>query len=56
MNGNMVGGITLRVSLARRQFVPRNSQAWSQLASESGPKGPHHRDSRDAISYDDYFN
>lgn len=60
MDGSMVSGIQLQVSLARRQpqIEPINestsSVAWTTLASTHSQKGSH-RDKRDLVSYDDMF-
>ncbi|XP_050306663.1 negative elongation factor E [Anthonomus grandis grandis] len=60
MDGSMVSGIQLQVSLARRQptIDPVNdstsSVAWTTLASTNSQKGSH-KDKRDLVSYDDLF-
>ncbi|XP_028128436.1 negative elongation factor E [Diabrotica virgifera virgifera] len=60
MDGSMVSGIPLKVSLARRQpqIEPINdatsSAAWATLASSHSQKG-NHRDKRNLVSYDDMF-
>ncbi|KAG5874774.1 hypothetical protein JTB14_016264 [Gonioctena quinquepunctata] len=60
MDGSMVSGIPLKVSLARRQpqIEPINdatsSAAWATLASSQSQKG-NHRDKRNLVSYDDMF-
>ncbi|XP_066262649.1 negative elongation factor E [Euwallacea similis] len=60
MDGSMVSGIQLQVSLARRQpqIEPINestsSVAWTTLASTNSQKGSH-KDKRDLVSYDDMF-
>ncbi|KAH0808642.1 hypothetical protein GEV33_014149 [Tenebrio molitor] len=60
MDGSMVSGIQLKVTLARRQpqIEPINdassSAAWATLASSHSQKG-NHRDKRNLVSYDDIF-
>ncbi|GJQ71150.1 putative negative elongation factor [Trypoxylus dichotomus] len=60
MDGSMVSGIQLKVSLARRQpqIEPINdatsSSTWSTLAASHSQKG-NHRDKRDLVIYDDIF-
>nr|CAG4635113.1 EOG090X0F8Z [Alona affinis] len=58
MNGNMVSGIQLKVSLARRQPViePINdassSTSWSTLAARNSQKGSN-KDKRDLVTYEE---
>ncbi|KAF2355046.1 RNA recognition motif domain [Trinorchestia longiramus] len=61
MNGSMVSGVQLKVSLARRQppIEPLNdassSATWSTIAASHSQKGSH-VDKRDLVMYDeDYF-
>ncbi|XP_017786834.1 PREDICTED: negative elongation factor E [Nicrophorus vespilloides] len=60
MDGCMVSGIELKVSLARRQpqIEPINdatsSTAWSTVAANHSQKG-NHRDKRELVTYDDMF-
>ncbi|XP_068230003.1 negative elongation factor E isoform X2 [Palaemon carinicauda] len=61
MNGSIVRGIQLKVSLARRQPVidPINdassSATWSTIAASHSQKGSH-KDKRDLVAYDvDFF-
>ncbi|KAF7278480.1 negative elongation factor E [Rhynchophorus ferrugineus] len=60
MDGSMVSGIQLQVSLARRQpqieptTESTSSVAWSTLASTHSQKG-NHKDKRDLVSYEDMF-
>ncbi|KAB0796658.1 hypothetical protein PPYR_10756 [Photinus pyralis] len=60
MDGSMVSGIPLKVSLARRQpqIEPINdatsSSTWSTLAASHSQKG-NHKDKRDLVIYDDLF-
>lgn len=60
MDGSMVSGIQLTVSLARRQpqIEPINdvtsSSTWSTLAASHSQKGSH-KDKRDLVIYDDMF-
>lgn len=60
MNGSMVSGVQLQVSLARRQPViePINdassSATWSTIAASHSQKGSHN-DKRDLVTYDDEF-
>ncbi|GLV32055.1 Negative elongation factor E [Carabus blaptoides fortunei] len=60
MDGSMVSGIQLKVSLARRQpqIEPINdatsSSTWSTLAASHSQKG-NHKDKRDLVKYDDIF-
>jgi len=57
VNGGLVGGIQLKVSLARRQPVidPINdatsSTTWSTIAASHSQKGSH-RDKREMVTYD----
>ena len=57
-NGNVVEGIHLKVSLARRQPVidPINdassSATWSTIAASHSQKGSH-KDKRDLVAYED---
>eukprot|EP00095_Tigriopus_kingsejongensis_P008961 maker-scaffold334_size202906-snap-gene-0.19 protein:Tk08961 transcript:maker-scaffold334_size202906-snap-gene-0.19-mRNA-1 annotation:"negative elongation factor e" len=57
-NGNMVHGIQIEVSMARRQPViePINdassSSTWSTIAASHSQKGSH-KDKRDLVAYDD---
>jgi len=57
-NGNVVGGIQLKVSMARRQPVidPINdassSATWSTIAASHSQKGSH-KDKRDLVAYDE---
>lgn len=56
-NGNVVGGIQLKVSMARRQPVidPINdassSSTWSTIAASHSQKGSH-KDKRELVAYD----
>nr|CAG4638786.1 EOG090X0F8Z [Cyclestheria hislopi] len=58
MNGSMVSGIQLKVSLARRQPViePINdassSATWSTIAARNSQKGSY-KDKRDLVTYDE---
>ena len=58
VNGTMVGGVQLKVSLARRQPVidPINdassSSTWSTIAASHSQKGSH-RDKREMVTYDE---
>ncbi|XP_067005733.1 negative elongation factor E [Anabrus simplex] len=60
IDGSMVSGIQLKVSLARRQPViqPINdatsSATWSTIAASHSQKGSH-KDKRDAIVYDEHL-
>jgi len=60
MDGGIVSGIHLKVTLARRQpqIEPINdatsSSTWSTLAANQSQKG-NHRDKRDLVIYDDMF-
>jgi len=60
INGSIVSGIQLKVTLARRQPIisPINdassSTAWSSLASNRSQKGSH-KDKRESVVYDDIF-
>jgi len=57
-NGNVVGGIQLKVSMARRQPVidPINdassSATWSTIAASHSQKGSH-KDKRELVAYDE---
>jgi len=57
-NGNVVGGIQLKVSMARRQPVidPINdassSSTWSTIAASHSQKGSH-KDKRELVAYDE---
>ncbi|KAL0279962.1 UNVERIFIED_CONTAM: hypothetical protein PYX00_001402 [Menopon gallinae] len=62
MDGSMVSGVQLKVSLARRQPVVEaindasSSSTWSTIAASHSQKGSH-KDKRDIIVYeDDLFN
>lgn len=58
VNGSLVGGVQLKVSLARRQPVidPINdatsSSTWSTIAASHSQKGSH-RDKREMVTYED---
>jgi len=58
VNGGLVGGIQLKVSLARRQPIidPINdassSSTWSTIAASHSQKGSH-RDKREMVTYDE---
>ena len=57
-NGNVVGNIQLKVSMARRQPVidPINdassSATWSTIAASHSQKGSH-KDKRELVAYDE---
>ena len=57
-NGNVVGGIQLKVSIARRQhdIDPINdassSATWSTIAASHSQKGSH-KDKRELVAYDE---
>lgn len=58
MDGSMVSGIQLNVSLARRQPQINRTQegnpsaAWTSISTSTSQKG-NHRDKRELVSYDD---
>jgi len=58
VNGSLVGGVQLKVSLARRQPVidPINdassSSTWSTIAASHSQKGSH-RDKREMVTYEE---
>lgn len=58
VDGSMVSGVQLKVSLARRQPVVEainyasSSSTWSTIAASYSQKG-NHKDKRDIITYDE---
>lgn len=58
MDGSMVSGVQLKVSLARRQPVVEaindasSSSTWSTIAASHSQKGSH-KDKRDVIVYEE---